>query len=329
MALPVRPQPGDADLVVGQGRRRVVHAHCGQRPRQVADHAPAPDGFHQQVDGAPRAKWRFRPDVTAHQVETVLVEDFRCAQPVAQPADLRRELDRGRGGLDAHQGHRALGLARHEAKADGRDHPEGALAADQQLGPVVAGVVLQEAGEVAEDAAVGQHRFCAEDLVTHRPVTQHVDAACVGRRHPPDRGGVPRREIHGKREVGRARGSLHRGERGPRAGRELAAHLVHRSDPVEPGGAQYHWERPAAHGRGDRRPDEAGVPSLHDHGDAGAEADPEDARHLAGGAGPHHQCGGAREPPRPVRRVPGYDIRVDEHVRRAHHAPQPLREQGW
>ena len=60
------------------------------------------------------------------------------------------------------------------------DHAERALGADEQLGQVVAGVVLAEPAQPVPDAAVGQHDLEAEHQLAGHAVAQHRGAAGVG-----------------------------------------------------------------------------------------------------------------------------------------------------
>ena len=68
---------------------------------------------------------------------------------------------------------------------------------------VVAGVVLQQAGETAQDAAVGEHRLDAHDLGAHRAVPQDLRAARVRRDHAADRRAAARAVIDAEGEPGR------------------------------------------------------------------------------------------------------------------------------
>ena len=106
----------------------------------------------------------------------------------------------------------AVGRSGHEAQARRRHDAERALAADQQPGEVVAGVVLHQPVEVAHHGAVAQHRLDAEHLGAHGAVAQHADAAGVGGHHAADRRAVPRGEVDAERPAGGVGVGVQRGE---------------------------------------------------------------------------------------------------------------------
>ena len=92
--------------------------------------------------------------------------------------------------------HRLLAArARDQAQFGARDDAERALAADEQLLEVVAGVVLEHAIERGEHRAVGEHGFDAEHEVAHHSVAQDAQAAGVGRDVAADGGAVARAEV--------------------------------------------------------------------------------------------------------------------------------------
>ena len=88
---------------------------------------------------------------------------------------------------------------------------ERALAADQQRGQVVAGVVLQQPAEPVDDRAVGEHRLEPGDARADRAVAQR--AACRRRWWrpcPPTVAALARAEVDARVEAGGARVRLKR-----------------------------------------------------------------------------------------------------------------------
>jgi len=64
----------------------------------------------------------------------------------------------------------SLGDGRNQLQGGGGDDPERAFRADQQLLEIEAAVVLLERSQHGKDAAVGKHRFDAQDQRAHRTV---------------------------------------------------------------------------------------------------------------------------------------------------------------
>ena len=69
-----------------------------------------------------------------------------------------------------------------------RDDAERALAADEELLPVVARIVLAQPAQAIDDGAVGQHHLEPEHEAAGHAVAQHVHAARIGRHDPADGG---------------------------------------------------------------------------------------------------------------------------------------------
>ena len=152
--------------------------------------------------------------------------------------------------------------AGHEREPHRGDNRERALAADEQRGQVVAGVVLDEPRQPPQHAPVGQHRLEAGDPGAHRAVAQHLRAAGVRRDHPADRRRVAGGEVDAEREPGPAQRGRQRRRRHAGADRDLRRDGVHRPDLAEPRERQHHLAA-ARH----LPADEPGVPALrHDGG---------------------------------------------------------------
>ena len=205
----------------------------------------------------------------------------------------------------------------------GRGHdPERALAAAQELGQVVAGVVLDEAGEAADDLAGAEHGLDADHLRPHGPVTQDPDTAGVGGDHPADRGRVPGAEVDPEGEARVGGGARQRRQRHPGARGGLGGQRVDRQGP-EPGQADDDLAR-----QRDAPADQAGVAALGDERHPVAPGQGHDPGHLAGRAGPDDDGRRPPEPPGPVGGVPGGDVGVHEHVPVADRLPAAGHELG-
>ena len=125
-----------------------------------------------------------------------------------------------------------------QERSDPEPHPgddaEGALAADEQAGEVVAGVVLCEAVEPGDHAAVGEHGLQPDNLVAHHPVAHRLRPAGVGGRHAADRRGASRPVVDQELEPDRGQEPLERFERHASLDRDLTRHAVDRFDRGQP-----------------------------------------------------------------------------------------------
>jgi hypothetical protein len=74
----------------------------------------------------------------------------------------------------------------YEAEANARHHSEGSLAAGEETGEVVAGVVLERPREAGKDPTVGEYRLEPRNLGSHYSMAHDVNPARVGRDHAPD-----------------------------------------------------------------------------------------------------------------------------------------------
>jgi hypothetical protein len=70
---------------------------------------------------------------------------------------------------------------RKQPEAGRGDDSQRALAADEEAGEVVAGIVLAQPRQPGQHAAIGQHHLQAEGELAHHPVAQDRGAASIGR----------------------------------------------------------------------------------------------------------------------------------------------------
>ena len=248
------------------------------------------------------------------------LDGLQPGQPLPQPGDRGHRL--GHAGQAQTRGHAVL-EARDQAQPRRGDHRQGPLAAGQQAGEVVAGVVLGQPGQVGHHAPVAQHRLDAGHLGPHRAVAHHMDPAGVRGDHPADRARVPRRQVDAEGQPGRVGVGLQPGQRDAGPGGHLRGGAVDVAELVEPAQAEHQLtvER-------DPATDQAGVAPLGDDGDAGPRAGPHDGRDLLGRPRPDHRRRPAPEAARPVDGVPRGHFGVGQDLRRPDHVLQLRDEVG-
>ena len=102
---------------------------------------------------------------------------------------------------------RGLDLARLRKELDGRrgDDAERALAADEELLQIVAGIVLAQAREPVPDPPVGQHHLDPQGQFAGIAVAQDGDAAGIGREIAADLAAALGAEAQRKQPVGLGR----------------------------------------------------------------------------------------------------------------------------
>jgi hypothetical protein len=186
------------------------------------------------------------------------------------------------------------------------DEGQGALGPGQQRRVVIAGVVLDQPGQMRHDGAVGEDGLYAEQLRPHRPVAQDPYPAGVGRHGPADGRAVLAGDLDAEIKVGVGVRDLLQGR--PGTGGDLSRLAVDRAHVVQASRAQDDLtvQRHTA-------ADQAGVPPLRDDRHAGVGAQGQDGRDLGGIAGPDHGGGLAPESSREVNRetrgrFPGQDM---------------------
>ena len=225
----------------------------------------------QRVGQGGKMRTAQRQRLGADRLEAGEAVGQRAPHPAQQRDGLPRRIDR-RERRDLHRGHRE------QLQGRGGDQPQRALGADEQLLQVVAGVVLAQAAQRGQDAAVGQHHLEPEHQVAHVAEAQHRGAAGIGRQVAADGAASFRRQRQREPEAGGGRGVLHRCQRRAgldgdrRVGRVERAHRVHPRQRDDDGGAGGVRRGAAAQAgvaplRHDRR---AGVGAgTHDCGDLG------------------------------------------------------------
>ena len=321
VAFPVGPEPGavgrglpDGGLPVaddvrqvaerpGSGRleQQIRRGRGGQRRRE-------PGVRHKNVEPGPgeelgRYETRYLPDRLAGQrVQLVQAADpGQRGHRVPQPGN---EPEPGRG-----------------------DHGQGALRPGEQGRVVVAGVVLDQPGQVRQNGAVGEDGFDAAQLRAHRPEAQDAQPAGVGRHRSADGGAVPAGDEDAEIQARVGVRHLLQGDPGP--GGDLGCLMIDRSQLVQPG--QAHHDLAV---QGHAAADQAGVSPLRDDGHPGAGAQgqhgrdlgrvtwPDDGRRMPGEtAGPVHRESGGRVAGQHARLAHDAGQRPEQRPRKRHHPP--------
>ncbi len=265
---------------------------------------------------------RGRADVAQHR----RVHDLRGEQAYA--ARHRRAHERQRVGrvADADEGDGGRRDRSYQAQPHGRDDAEGPLAADEQPGEVVAGVVLRQPAEVADHRAVGQHRLDPHHLRPRHAVHAHPDPARVRADRAADGRAVAGREVDAVLPAGGLHVPVQVGEDDAGTRRDLAGEVVDGVEPGEPPGGEDH-DRRSRRPR-DRAADEPGVAALRQDRHTGCRARPDHRRDLGRVGRTDHGDRRTGEAPRPVDGVRRDEVRLDEHVRRTDRRAQRLDEPG-
>ena len=321
VALAQLPQPMPAGLVVGD-HGRIRQATGFERDDElVGDIARGGPGFDEQVEGMAFGERRRHPGVTHDQLQARIGEQLerldRCQRATQRP----RAPHGGSGIREADDGDGPPIQPRDEPQPHRGDDREGALAAREQAGEVVSGVVLGHPREASQDRPVGQDGLEATDALAHRSVPEHVDPACVGGDHPADGGRVARGEVHPDVPARLARGRLDRGQDRPRTDGDFARVGVNRADLRQP--AQRHDDLAATR---HRSTDETRVAALGNDGHPGRMAGAQHGDDLIGAAGADHGERLGPEPPRPIGLVSGAQRRIGQAVGFADDLGQPRDE---
>ncbi|GMA77675.1 hypothetical protein GCM10025880_40920 [Methylorubrum aminovorans] len=211
--------------------------------------------------------------------------------------------------------------AGHEAQHRGGDDPERSLAADEELLPVVAGIVLAQGAQAVDDAAVGEHDFETEDEVAGHAVAQHVDAAGIGGDHAADHRRAFRGVAHREQPPGGLRCGLRRLYDAARLDFQGEADRIDRADRVHPCERE-HDLAPRGVGGGPAR--EPGMAALGHQRDARLAAQADDGGDLLRARRPRNRGGPAREQAAPVDGEGGAIGLVRQQAAR----PQPCIEPG-
>ena len=305
--LPVRPQPGTPGHV-RRDRRVPQLVALAEQLQQLVGRVGTGGALQQQVHreglrerGAERG---VRPD----ERDALGVADLGGGQARQPP----RPGEYGQGVLGAgqpDQRHRPARKLRYQPQPYPRDDAQRALAAGEELGEVVPGVVLGQSGEPADHRTVGEDRRKSGDLVAHAAVPQHPDAAGVGGHQPADRSRRTGREVHAEVQPGCPGVRLELLQGHPGADGHLRFEHVDGFQVDQSGHADEDLVR-----TGHPAVDQARVAALHQDRRAGVGAGPDDGRHLGGRRRPDHTPGGTGEPAGPVRLVRRPQVGVHEDV---------------
>ena len=212
-----------------------------------------------------------------------------------------------------------------EAQAHRRDDAEGALAAGEQGGEVVAGVVLGKAGEVLDDAAIRQDGLDADHLCARHAMGDDADAPGVGSHRAADGRGVARGEIDAVLPAVRGDVAMQVTKRDTGAHGDLTAHLVDGIQPCEASSGQDDGQRIALR-VGHPARDKTGVASLRDDGYPVARARGHHRRHFGSGPGAHDREDRTSPAPSPVGGEGLGEGRIGDAVVRADDVSQALEE---
>ncbi len=201
----------------------------------------------------------------------------------------------------------------------GGDDAEGALAADEELLQVVAGVVLAQPPQPVPDAAIGQHDLEAQGQLAGIAVAQYRNPAGVGREIAADLAAPLGAEAQREQPVGR--GLLQIGKDAAGLDRHREIDRVDCTDMVH-----------AAEGQDDVVPvlgrdpaaDELGVAALRHDRQFRLGADPHHRRHLRGRGRADDQPGGAAVEAARLDEIGLLVTRVGDPAARTNHRFDPL-----
>ena len=329
VALAVSPKTVPAAGVVAN--RDVAHAlgalegFCHQHGRILA-----PRRLDKQPGPGARVGRRCQAADLPHKAHAVGEDELEGVDAVhATPQPVRerhRQLGHGAGARFAKcdQGGDPEAGERDEMEGDLGHDPERPLAAGDDLGEVVADVVLHQSRQPGRDGAVREHDLYPAQAGAHRAVPYDVHAASIGGHHAPERGRVACRDVDADLGIDSPRIAMGRGEGGAGLGDEEALLGVTADELVEPAQAEQYlatsWDRAA---------DQSRVAPLGDDVDSETVAGGEDLRHLARVRRPHDDKGRAAEAARPVKLVGRLEIGVAQKVRRPDDVAQGLRQTRW
>ncbi len=247
------------------------------------------------------------------QLHPGLVRDLCSDEADGRIHGGRHEGDRLRVGLgtDERDGRATDGAM--QAQAHGGDDAKGALGAAEERAEVVAGVVLEHAGQVREDGAVGEHGLDADDLQAGHAEGDDVDAPGVRGDGAADGRGVAGGEVDAVVPPGCCRVALHVSQQGSCPDGHLAGEVVDLAEEVEAAGREDDRQGIGVR-RGNGAGDEAGVAALGHDGHAMVVARAQHGCDLHRRARAHDEGRRAAPAPRPVDDVLLHQGRIGEHV---------------
>ena len=193
-----------------------------------------PGHLDEHVRTVGRGERAVEPEPRAHELESGVEQELEGVDAVETPAQLANRVERGLDVVERQERDDGRGRMRDETQRGRGDDAERPLAAAQQAREVVAGVVLLEAVEAADDPAVGEHDLDADQLPPRGPVPQHVHTARVGGDRAADRRDITRGEIDSVLPARGARVRLQARERHPGVRDDLPGARVDGLELVEP-----------------------------------------------------------------------------------------------
>jgi hypothetical protein len=202
-----------------------------------------------------------------------------------------RQLVGGGGARFGEESHRVLDLSEAEKRRldfarlgeeldrGGGDDAKGALAADEKLLKVVAGVVLAKTPQPVPDLSVGQYDLETQGQLAGIAIAQHRDAAGIGRQIAADLAAALGTEAEREKPVGLGGGLLQIGEDAAGLDRHREIDRVDSADAVDAAEGEddvvtVFWRHAPA--------DKAGVAALWHDRQLRLGANPNHRRHLLG-----------------------------------------------
>ncbi len=198
-----------------------------------------------------------------------------------------------------------------QLEGGGGDDAQRTFGADQQLLEVVAGVVLAQAGQTVQHAAVGQHRLQAQGQLAHRPVAQHRHAAGIGGQVAADLAAAFRGQRQRKQPAHAGGGVLHLRQRAAGFGGQRVVVGVHRAQRLH--AVQLDNQRAAAVVRGGGAA-VRGITALRHDWRASGHAGAHQRGHFGGAAGAGDGLGAATVAPAPIQTGGGQGVGVGDQM---------------
>jgi hypothetical protein len=295
------------------------------KPRAPGGLALGVVDLQQHRPGCRRQRPRQRRVVGLDERQRVTPHDLEAGQPAGQPrARQAQQRQRGVEAVAARQGGQRGRRLRAELQRGGGDHAQRALAADEQVAQVVAGVVLAQARQAVPDLALRRHDLQPQAQPACVAEAQHLGAAGVGRQVAADRAAALGRQAEREAQPVPGCRLLHRLQHAAGLGHQGQVVGVDGADAVQARQAQ---QQLRAAGVGHAAADHAGVAALRHDGHAVLGAGAHDRRHLGRAARPHDRQRAAVPAASPVG-LPGVEVAVDEQVRHADRVAQRVQQRG-
>ena len=178
--------PQSSGLRFGLGDHRIIG--ISQPLRQHIVQRLRPGQFHQAGPGVAAGQWRCEAQMGGDQINAIGRNQFEALNLSAgQLTQAGKQGKRALRPVHPGPGDSAMTRCRHQFQRHGGDEAQRAFSADQQLLDIKAGVVLGQALQLVQHAAIGQHGFQPRHQRPHGAVAQHLHAAGIGRGEPPHR----------------------------------------------------------------------------------------------------------------------------------------------